>query len=278
MSDEKIRIWHQSFTVLENLPEYAASMKEHVKKICRKETQVDFHGMHPNTYATEYPGSDITYSFLHQLHSSQFVLNAIAAQQQQYDAYAICTLPDPALRETRSVLDIPVVAYGEAAMHLACFLGERFGILVFIEGLIPLLEENARRYGLSSKLAGIQHAGFSFKDVLAAFNEPYPQGLVDRFEQSAEGLIEKGADVIIPGEAVLCVLLASHGIDQVNGVPVLDALAGVFKMAEMLADLYKKAGLKVNRRNYFTRKPNSARVSELIAFYGLQKFVKQDAP
>ena len=276
MSDEKIRIWHQSFTVLENLPKYAASLKDHISKICRKGTEVDFHGMHPNTYASEYPGIDITYSFFHQLHSHQFVINGITAQQQKYDAYAICTLPDPALRETRSILDIPVVAYGEVAMHLSCFLGERFGILVFIKELIPLLEENVRRYGLSSKLAGIQHAGFSFNDVLTAFNEPYPKGIVERFEESAEDLIRKGADVIIPGEAVLCVLLASHGVSQANGVPVLDALGSVIQMAEMFGEQYRKGAFQVNRRNYFTRKPGADRLSELVSFYGLQKFVSRD--
>jgi len=59
---------------------------------------------------------------------------------------------------------------------------------------------------------------------------------------------------------------------------VLNAMADMVKIAEIQGDFYRKAGLKVNRWNYFTQKPNPASVSELISFDGLQKFIKEDAP
>lgn len=266
-----MRIWHQSFTVLGKLPAYEAAIQAHMKRVARPDSEIVLHGMHPDTYATEYPGNDIKHSYLHLLHAHQFVLNGLAAQKQGFDAYAISTLPDPLLGETRSVLDIPVVGYGEASMHLSCLLGRRFGILVFIGDLIPLLLENVRRYGLADRLAAIRHVGFSFADVLPSFDKPGP--IIERFQGAARRMILDGADVIIPGEAVLSVLLASNGISRVDDVPLLDGLAATVKMAELLVDLRRHAGVEVSRRTYFTASPPTQRVSELMAFYGLDRLM-----
>jgi Asp/Glu/hydantoin racemase len=270
MTGSGVRIWHQSFTVLEKLPDYAAALRAHMGKVARPGTEVVLHGMHPDTYATEYPGTDIRFSYVYQLHAQQFAVNALRAQQEGFDAFAIATLPDPLLRETRSLLDIPVVGYGEAAMHLACLLGQRFGVLVFIDALVPVLEDNARRYGLERRLAGVRHAGFQFGDVAPAFARPGP--IVERFQEAARRMIADGADVLIPGEAVLCVLLASQGVNRVDDVPVVDALAATVKMAEALVDLRRVSGLTVSRKSVFTAAPPPGRVKELLRFYGLERF------
>lgn len=41
-----IRIWHQSFTVLEKLPAYAGALAQHFKRVARPDTEVVMHGMH----------------------------------------------------------------------------------------------------------------------------------------------------------------------------------------------------------------------------------------
>ena len=143
-----MRIWHQSFTVLDQLPAYAARLREHFKKVARPDTEVVLHGMHPQTYRTNYPGTDIRYNYVQYLHGQQFVMGGIAAEEAGFDAYAIMSIPEPALRETRSVIDIPVVGYGESSMLVARLLGERMGALIFIEQMTPIIEDNAARIGL----------------------------------------------------------------------------------------------------------------------------------
>jgi hypothetical protein len=118
-----IRIWHQSFTVLSDLGAYDEALRAHFRKVARPGTQIHMHGMLPGTYRNNYPGDDIKYSALQYLHGLQFMAAGINAQDQGFDAYAISTLPEPALKETRSLLDIPVVGYGESAMLTACMLG-----------------------------------------------------------------------------------------------------------------------------------------------------------
>lgn len=264
-----IRIWHQSFTVLQDLPAYAAALRAHFSKIARPDTEIVLHGMHPGTYQTNYPGDDIRYAYFQSLHAHQFVLAGLAAQGEGYDAYAVSTLPDPALGEIRSLLDIPVVGYGESAMLTACTVGRKFGVLVFIEQLAPLIEENVRRYGLRERFAGARHVGFRFGDVLKAFEQP--QALIGQFREAARALLRDGADVIIPGEAPLCVLLARNGVSGVDGAAVLDALGAWVKMAEALVDLRRASGLAASRRGYFCESPPAERVRELHEFYGLAR-------
>lgn len=262
-----MRIWHQSFTVLEQLPAYAARLAEHFAKVARPGTEVVLHGMHPQTYRTNYPGTDIRHGYFQYLHGQQFVLGGIAAEEAGFDAYAIMTIPEPALRETRSLIDIPVVGYGESSMLTARMLGERMGVLLFIEEMAPVIEENAARVGLREKFGGARFVGFTFNDVLKAYEEPAE--LLDRFHTAARAMIRSGVDVIIPGEAPLCALLMKHGIGRVDDVPVVDALGATIKLAEVMIDLRRSSGLAPARNGYFTSRPPRERVKELIALYGL---------
>jgi Asp/Glu/hydantoin racemase len=267
-----MRVWHQSFTVLQQLGAYEDALRSHFARVARPGTEIVMHGMDPGTYRSNYPGEDIRHAALQYLHGMQFVAAGLRAQEEGYDAYAISSLPDPALREIRSMLEIPVVGYGESAMLTACLLGRKFGVLAFISELVPLIEDNVRRCGLEARFAGARDVGFRFTDVLAAYAEP--AGLIERFRAAARALLAQGADVIIPGEAPLCVLLASQGVGEVDGAPVLDALAAWVKTAEMLVDLRTQSGIRGSRRGYFHEPPNRERLRELASFYGLDRFAK----
>lgn len=262
-----IRIWHQSFTVLSDLGAYSDALNAHFSAVARPGTEIVMHGMAQGTYRTNYPGDDIKYASLQYLHGLQFLAAGVRAEQEGFDAYAISTLPEPALRETRALLDIPVVGYGESAMLRACQLGRRFGVLVFINELAELVADNAARHGLGERFAGARHVGFKFGDVLEAFSEP--SRLIATFQERARRLIAQGAEAIIPGEAPLNVLLARNGVREVDGVPVVDSLAAWVKDAEALVDLRRAGGLRACRRGYFSGQPDKARVQEILVFYGL---------
>ena len=203
------------------------------------------------------------------LHGQQFVLGGIAAEEQGFDAYAIMSIPEPALRETRSLIDIPVVGYGESSFLMAGMLVQGAGVLMFIEEMRPLIQENAEKLILPGRFAGAHYVGFSFNEVLKAFDDP--AALLDKFRASARALIRAGADVIIPGEAPLCVLLARNGVNRIDEVPVLDAIGATVKMAEAMVDLRRSCGVYASRRGYFMDRPPRERVKELIELYGISR-------
>lgn len=263
-----MKIWHQSFTVLNKLTDYKKELSNHLNKVKRSTTTISMNGMNDKTYLTEYPGNDIKYSYYSKLHSNQFLVNAIKAENDGYDAFMISSLPDPALLDTRTVVNIPVTGYGETAIAFSSFLGRRFGILLFIEELIPLLEHNVTSYGFNDKKASIKHVGFTFNDV--DFNNS--SKIIDIFCESAKKMIrEEGAEVIIPGEAVLCTLLAKEGINRIDNVPILDVISVLVKITEIMVELKKDHNIEVCSRGYFNEKPPKKRTIEILNFYGLDK-------
>lgn len=267
-----MKIWHQSFTVLEDLPAYRDAMAAHMKKVLRPDTQVEMHGQLPGTYPSNYPGTDLGFLSLGSLHSLQWVLRAVEAERNGFHAYAMATIPNPLIREIRTLVDIPVVGYGEASYHVASMLGRRFAVLVFIDRMAPLLEDHIAGHGLASRCIGVRPSGVTFQQVLAGYTTPGP--VIERFQETAREMIRAGADVIIPGEMPLNVLLAINGVNKVDGVPILDGLAVTMKMAEAFADLRKTIGFSQSRHGFYGERPKTERVDEVLAFYGLDKLIK----
>ena len=83
----------------------------------------------------------------------------------------------------------------------------------------------------------------------------------------------QGADVIVPGEMPLNLLLAANGISRVDDVPIVDGLAVTLKMAECLVDLRRSVGLKQSRHGWMSAAPQPGRVEELLAFYGVDRLL-----
>jgi allantoin racemase len=261
-----IRIWHQSFTVLSNLAAYDEALRAHFKRVSRPDTVIDMHGMREGTYRTNYPGDDIKHVGFQFLHAIQFMQGALLAERQGYDAYALSTLPEPGLREIRTLVSIPVVGYGECAARSAVGDGRKFGALVFIPELAELYRDNVYRHGLGCRLVGANDVGFRFNDVLAAFDAPGP--LIDRFKTAARGLIAKGVEAIVPGEAPLNVLLTMNGVTEVDGVPIVDSLGAWVRAAEDAVD-HRRAGTDTTGGGYFGAIPDPVRRDEILNFYGL---------
>jgi Asp/Glu/hydantoin racemase len=260
-----MRLWHQSFTELDRLPGYKAALGEHFRRVALPDTEVELHGMAPGTYPTEYPGTDIGFAAIQHLHTRQILERAIDAERQGFDAYLISTLPDPGLQEAKSLVDIPVIGYGVTAMHTACFLGSRFGVVSFIDELAPLYAANAMRYGLMARAGPVRPLGLGFSDVVRGYERPEP--VLAAFREAVRALATEGVDVVIPGEAPLALLLQRAGLYRVDEIPVIDALGAGVKMAEALVGLRRSSGMEVTRQGYFFRRPPRERMEELLRFY-----------
>ena len=89
-----MRIWHQSFIVLDDVPAYTDRVRRHLDRVKRPDTVVDLHGLLPQTYPTNYPGVDFGYSFLFGMHSLQWPANAAHARREP------ATTPSPCARSS----------------------------------------------------------------------------------------------------------------------------------------------------------------------------------
>ena len=71
------------------------------------------------------------------------------AQEEGYDAVCIDTMSDSGLAALRSILDIPVIGPGRAAMLTALMLGERFSILIMWDRWRHLYKKSILELGLT---------------------------------------------------------------------------------------------------------------------------------
>jgi Asp/Glu/hydantoin racemase len=232
-------------------------VRKRVGTVARPGTEVHLHSMPEGVYGGHTPAEVVIYPYIASLHA-QFILdNALRAQAEGYDVFALSSVQDPAIEEARSLVDIPVVGYGEAAMHFACLLGSRFVIIAFGERFDQMLDLRIKRLGLSERaLPTMLMERTTFADV--------GKGLDDA---TARNAIALGAEAIIPGQLYLSEAIVRAGVTRIDEVPIVDGLAAVVKMAEVMAD-FKKLGISVTRRGYLHAQPPQEVLEHARKFYG----------
>lgn len=264
-----MRVWHQSLTALDKLPGYAEALRNHFEAIAPDAT-VDLHGVKAGTYPSRYPGRRIASPYLQGLQREQFVRAALAAEGESYDALMIATIPDLALEECRSVVDLPVVGFGQASMLAAGFLGDKVGVVSFDgSGLEPQLRRNAAKYGLSERLGPVVTITATFDDIVDALSgTKSPDPVVEAFMIGAEEAIDRGADVLIPGAGPLNLLIARLGLSRAGEVPVVDSLHCAIEACQMLVS-FRGRKVTPTRNGFFWRRAADEDVRAARDLYGM---------
>lgn len=261
----RMRLWHQSFTVLDDLPAYRGTIEEEMRNVAAPGTEVVLHGMSAETYRSAYPGDDIKYAVIQELHTQQILRNVRQADREGYDGFLLSTLPDAGLRQARSITDMPVVGYGQSAMFVAAMSGATVGIVCMIRELIPLYDDNARKFGFGARFAGAHWIGLGFDEVSAGFQDPGP--VISALRDKVGELEARGIEVVIPGEAVLNAVVRKGGISRIGEVAVVDGLAATLKMGEMMVGLGRSTGLRHARVGYWSARPPDGRLDALDNYY-----------
>jgi len=251
-----MRIWYQSL-VEGNNPEYFQGLSSRAQQIGRTGTQTEFVGLPEGTYGGCAPAEVVVYPYLMSLHTQFLLDNALRAEQNGFDAFVVGSVQDPALKEARSLVDIPVVGYGESALHLACCLGSRFCVIAFQKGFDQLMDLRIRELGLWERAVPTMLVDVAFADVSEGMSQPAT--LSDRFTATARRAIALGAEAIIPGQLYLSEAIARAGISRIDEVPVVDGLTSTLKMAELMVDLHRQ-GIRPTRRGYTHARPSKEMV------------------
>ena len=213
-----MRIWHQSFTVLDDVPHYRDALARHLRPGRAPGTKIDLHGMRPGTYPSDYPGTHIGYAYLAGLHKEQFVQAAL--QRPGRGVRRVPHRHHPGHRLTRRSARSSTSrwsTFGQTSVLIGRrTLGDCVGIVNFIAALEPQLRRNLRNYRLDGLVGPIVQVDAEFTDVMAAYDRPGP--LLEAFTVAARRAIAAGANVIVPGEGPLNVFLADQGVSRVDDV------------------------------------------------------------
>ena len=260
-----MKIWYQSLFDAGRVPAYFDGVRRRIPKIARPGTEVHLQSMPQGVYGNRTPAECVIYPYIASLHAQIILDNALRAQAEGYDVFALSSVQDPAIEEARSLLDIPVVGYGEAAMHFACLLGSRFVIIVFGERFDQMLDLRIKRLGLSERaLPTMRMERTTFGDVANGLEDA--TAIVESFTQTARKAIALGAEAIIPGQLYLSEAIVRAGVTRIDEAPIVDGLAAVVKMAEVMAD-FRKLGITVTRRGYQHAQPPREVLEHALKFH-----------
>lgn len=243
-----MRIWYQSYVDYENGAAYWDRLRAHLAAIADPGTEIEVHGITPHD------------SYAHPIVefrcAREVICNAVRAEREGYDAFIIGHFQDAGLYECRSVVDIPVVALGEASMLHACQLGQRSGIVTINPRYISWFHHQIAKYGLERRVTGVHAMRFEPGEILRAYDDPsLAEEVAQKFADQAAPLVAGGVDVLIPGGGIPMLLFAARHGHAVDGAPVLNGIPVVVKAAETAVKLRRLAGLGVSRASDYAKAP-----------------------
>lgn len=161
------------------------------------------------------------------------------------DGILIACSGDPAVQESRAVVDVPVVGPMEACVGLALGYGWKFGLLTVEDRTWSThLERVIYTHQLQARYVGMRKLHTPTADV---FTEGFrnPEIVLDDMRARAAELVGDGADAVVIGSGGLCAFATYHNFARYEAldVPVMDMLSVGLKYAEMRASLGASLGL-----------------------------------
>jgi allantoin racemase len=130
----------------------------------------------------------------------------------------------------RELVDVPVVDITEAAAHLACLLGRRYGVVTTLDRSRGQIEDSLETAGVARNCALVTGTGLGVLDLADD-----PARTEAAFLSAAERAREAGAEVLVLGCAGMTGL--QRVVGEKLGLPVVDGIGAAVKLAESLVTL-----------------------------------------
>ena len=158
------------------------------------------------------------------------VLDTLSKAYDGHDAAILAISFDTALIGARQIVPIPVIGMTEAALHTACVLGRRFGLISFGAPSRWMYLDLVRRSGLLERMVALE----TVEPTTTA--EYLREGAQDSLvSEAAARLVSAGADaVVITGAAVAGI---AHRLAPQVTVPIVDGIGCAVGQAECLVRL-----------------------------------------
>jgi allantoin racemase len=239
-----MKLWYQSTLNLLQHQNYQKALAAHFRKIASPRTEVVLNGrrggLGNNLAASDVLGSPVVY---HSVVGPAFLESLLEAEKAGADAFIAASFSEPLLQELRSLARIPVISMPEACFVAASTSAEKIGLVTLNKHVIPFLEKSISLHKWKDRVSGIHliEGDISETELNAKFSEPEPylKSLIQGIQQA----IKAGAQVVIPAEGVLGAMAAEHGLSEVDGVPIIDAIGTPVLFAEFVVALKQRTSV-----------------------------------
>jgi len=258
-----IRLWNQSVTELRRDSSYSKALVNRAQILFDGEVSVDTFGLPPGSYEGGQTASALisnAYVF-HQM-MSHFIDQAVRAEREGYDAFIVGTFADPFVTEIRAAVDIPVLSALETSLLVGCTLGQKVALVTTSPNVIGMIRRSIDTYQLGARVSDVVAVDPPLLGPELHGSFEAPAASIERFERAARAVLANGADVLVPAEGILAVMLAERGYSRFENAPVLDVYGATWGYAQMLVNLRKRAGIATSRRGRY-QQPNAEFIASL---------------
>jgi len=257
MKDAKapVKIWYQSFVDPKQQASYFVDLRKALAS-ADPDVQYDVYGITP-------PDLEL-HRITEARCSAQVLRNAVRAEREGYDAFAIGHYQDGGLYEARAAVEVPVLALGETSMLYACMLGRNIGLVTINPVFIPMHEEQVSRYGLRERITAIKAIRTDPTELNRAFTDASAfEAVLRQFREQVQPLVDDGAEVIIPAGGLPALLFSRLKDFAVGGAVVLNCIAVLATMTVLAVKLRRLTGTRVSRASTFA-KPSEKALQEFL--------------
>ncbi len=246
-----MRLWHQSTTELSRDAPYSKALVKRARDVLGEVVVVDTFGLPAGAYHGRTVSGANGNAFVYHRMLDQVIDRALQAEREGYDGFVIGSYSEPFLKEIRSAVNIPVTSVLETTLLVGCSLGSKLGFVTTSPNVVGMIRKALAFHQMESRVAAVISLDppMSGPPLHAAFDKP--EGLIKTFEKTSAEAIAAGADVIIPAEGIIAVILTENGVTRFQDAPVMDVFGVTWSYAMMMAKLRVTAGLSVTRRGWY---------------------------
>jgi allantoin racemase len=209
-------------------PEDMAMKEEYAKTLCSEGTSLKLVLIEPAFV----PPPDFS-SF--SLYIPGILQEIKKTEKEKFDAVIIDCFTDTGLEPAKIAAHIPVVAPGEASMHFACLLADKFGMITPMAEGIPFHNRQVNNYGLAEHLVSIKPLNMEFAGLRQKKAE-----LERKVTQLSREMVAEGAQAVVVGCTVTFPALGVGSAAKISkklGIVLIDPLAIAMRTAEMMVHL-----------------------------------------
>ena len=199
-----------------------------------------------------------TYEYFQTLTLTYIIEALIEAEKEGYDAATVACCLDSGIQQARGILEMPVVGIMESVFAAAHAMGARrrsVGMITMNKNDLPKTDAIIDQYGFRPCMLPVKPVRDIPTEIYLNASTLLDKKNIEEakaaYVRAARELVKDGAQLLITACGGLGPLMAINGIDEVEGVPVLDPITAGLKMAEVVVD-YRKQGSYKGKRSGLT--------------------------
>jgi Asp/Glu/hydantoin racemase len=249
----QVRLWHQSTTELQRDAPYSRALIRHARDVLGDMVVIDTFGLPPGAYHGRTVSGANGNAFVYHRMLGHVIDQAMEAERQRYDGFVIGSYSEPFLKEIRAAVDTPVTSILETTLLVGCSLGSKLAFVTTSPNVVRMIKKAIAFHQMEARVSDIVSLDPALEEPMLLGALENPKFLVESFERAAAKAIANGADVIIPGEGILAVVLVENGLTRLQDAPVMDVFGVTWSYAMMLANLRVKSRMGMTRRGWYAR-------------------------